>query len=63
MDTEIENKITFTVNGEIPDPMLSISEDGFWVRGVKVEQGPMEAQEVYQAFLQWMTWASLTREH
>jgi hypothetical protein len=31
--------------------MLKISPDGFWVRGVKVEQGPEEAKEVYEAFL------------
>lgn len=30
--------------------ILKISEDGFWVRGVKVEQGENEAKEVYETF-------------
>lgn len=30
--------------------MIKVSADGFWVRGVKVEQGPGEAGEVYKAF-------------
>lgn len=34
--------------------MLSIGPDGFRVRGVKVEQGPGEAEEVYRAFLAFM---------
>ena len=32
------------------DVMLRISSEGFWVRGEKVEQGPNEATEVYEAF-------------
>lgn len=36
-------------NQEGPVEMLKISEDGFWVRGVKVEQGPGEARAVYEA--------------
>lgn len=43
------------------DEMLKISPDGFWVRGVKVEQGPKEALEVYNAFKSWLTWSQLTR--
>ena len=31
--------------------LLKINEEGFWVRGVKIEQGENEAKEVYQAFL------------
>ena len=34
--------------------MLKISKDGFWVRGVKVEQGPGEAEEVYNAFKSYL---------
>ena len=44
------------------EEMLKVAEDGFYVRGVKVEQGPNEARQVYEAFRQWMAWASLTRE-
>jgi hypothetical protein len=39
--------------------MLRVGPDGFWVRGVKVKQDDNEAQAVYNAFKQWMTWASL----
>jgi hypothetical protein len=41
--------------------MLRIAEDGFYVRGVKVEQDAKEAQTVYKAFHQWLTWATLNR--
>ena len=34
--------------------MLKISHDGFYVRGVKIEQGEGEAQKVYDAFIAWM---------
>lgn len=43
------------------DEMLKITQDGFYVRGVKVPQDEKEAQAVYQAFRQWMMWANLTR--
>ena len=39
--------------------MLRIGPNGFWVRGIKVEQDEQEAQAVYNAFKQWMAWASL----
>ena len=44
------------------EEMIKVTEDGFYVRGVKVEQGPDEARQVYEAFKQWVAWASLTRE-
>jgi hypothetical protein len=43
--------------------MLKITRDGFWVRGVRVEQDDKEAAIVYNAFKEWMTWAALTREY
>jgi hypothetical protein len=52
------NNICLTAGSE---EMLKVAEDGFYVRGVKVEQGPKEAEQVYEAFKQWLTWASLTR--
>ena len=33
-------------------PLLTISRDGFTVRGVKVPQGPGEAEAVYNAVLE-----------
>lgn len=41
--------------------MLRISKDGFYIRGVKVEQDDKEAEKVYNAFHQWLTWATLNR--
>ena len=52
------NTITCLAGGE---EMLRVSLDGFWVRGVKVEQDDKEAQLVYNAFKEWMTWSQLTR--
>ena len=43
--------------------MLRVSPEGFWVRGVKVEQDDTEAQAVYNAFKSWMTWAQLNKDY
>lgn len=43
--------------------MLRITRDGFHVRGVKLEQDEKEAENVYEAFHQWLTWATLTRNY
>lgn len=43
--------------------MLKVSPDGFWVRGVKVEQDADEAQKVYEGFKAWMMWAQMTRDY
>ena len=53
------NDISLTGGGE---EMLRISEDGFYVRGVKVKQNKREARAVYNAFKQWMTQAILSGE-
>ena len=52
----VPNNITCFAGGE---EMLRVGPGGFWVRGVKVEQDDQEAQAVYNAFKQWMAWASL----
>jgi hypothetical protein len=41
--------------------MLRIAQDGFYVRGVKVTQDDKEAEIVYNAFKQFLTWAELNR--
>jgi len=41
--------------------MLKITQEGFYVRGVKVPQDAREAESVYKTFHQWLTWASLNR--
>lgn len=52
------NTITCLAGGE---EMLRVGPEGFWVRGVKVEQDDQEALAVYNAFKQWMVWMSLQR--
>ena len=43
--------------------MLRIAKDGFYIRGVKIEQDEKEAEKVYEAFHQWLTWATLNRNY
>ena len=43
--------------------MLRVGEDGFYVRGVKIEQDEKEAEKVYNAFHQWLTWTTLNRNY
>lgn len=57
---EVPNAITCIAGGV---EMLKVSDKGFWVRGVKVEQDEQEAQVVYEAFKAWMMWAQLNREY
>ena len=52
------NAITCMAGGT---EMLKIGPDGFWVRGVKVDQDDKEAEIVYNAFKQFLTWAELNR--
>ena len=54
------NTITCMAGGE---EMLRVSTDGFWVRGVRVNQDDTEALAVYNAFKAWMTWAQLNRDY
>jgi hypothetical protein len=54
--------VTFNM-GLTGDEMLRIAKDGFYVRGVKIEQDEREAEKVYNAFHQWLTWATLNRNY
>ena len=54
------NNITCFAGGQ---EMLRVSPEGFWVRGVKVEQDDTEALSVYNAFKAWMSWAQLNRDY
>jgi len=57
---DVPNSITCMAGGE---EMIKCSPDGFWVRGVKVEQDENEAQKVYEGFKAWMMWAQMTRDY
>ena len=55
-----EGNITLNTN---TSEMLRVAKDGFYVRGMKIEQDEREAEKVYTAFHQWLTWAVLTRKY
>ena len=54
------NTITCLAGGA---EMLRVTPDGFWVRGVRVDQDDNEAQAVYNAFKAWMSWAQLNKDY
>ena len=56
---ETPNAISLMMSGQ--DEMLRITEDGFYVRGVRVPADDQEAETVYNAFKQWLAWAQLQR--
>ena len=56
---EVPNGITLRSGSE---EMIKCSTEGFWVRGVKVDQDDKEAELVYTAFRQWLVWQNLTHE-
>ena len=60
MSLESDNSITLNSN---KSEMLRVVKDGFYIRGVKIEQDDKEAEKVYNAFHQWLTWATLTRNY
>jgi hypothetical protein len=43
--------------------MLKVTEDGFYVRGVKVDADEKEAAAVYKAFKQFLVHHALTRNN
>lgn len=68
----IDGDVTYVLREEIQDPaitmnaqggdeMIRITNEGFWVRGQRVEQDDKEAEAVYNAFKQWLAWAQLQR--
>lgn len=54
-----ENNIIFNAGKA---EMLRVTEDGFYVRGVKVEADEKEAAAVYRAFKQFLVHHALTKE-
>lgn len=61
-DDAVESSdITFKTGGAEPSEMLRVAPDGFWVRGQRVPVDDREAETVYRAFREWLTWSHLTR--
>lgn len=52
------NSLTMIAGGT---EMLRVAQDGFYIRGVKVPVDDKEAETVYNAFKQFLTWAELNR--
>jgi len=61
--TEINTNPNVTFNMGDGDELLRIAKDGFYVRGVKIEQDEEEAEKVYNAFHAWLTWTTLNRNY
>jgi hypothetical protein len=53
-----ESNVTMIAGG---CEMLRVAEDGFYVRGVRVPADDQEAETVYRAFKEMLTWANLNR--
>ena len=53
------NTIVFKTDSQTE--MLRVGPEGFYVQGVKVEQGPNEAEAVYNAIKQMIMWDTLRR--
>jgi hypothetical protein len=60
--TTTDNTHSISLNSNMTE-MLRVAKDGFYVRGVKIEQDEKEAEKVYNAFHQWLTWATLNRSY
>ena len=58
IDPEPNNIIMMTKGVE----MLKVTEDGFYVRGVKVPADEKEAASVYKAFKEFLVWSRLHRD-
>jgi len=57
---EQKNNIVMNIDGGMTE-MIRITPDGFYVRGVKVEQGPEEASAVYRGFKEMLAWHTLKK--
>lgn len=55
------NQIIFYLNHD--QEMLRLAPEGFWVRGVQIEQDAQEAARVYEAFNAFMQGATFEREY
>jgi len=60
IDTDTGANITFKSDST---EMLRIAKDGFYIRGIRINQDDKESEIVYNAFHRWLTWATLTRDY
>lgn len=57
-NTEIPSA-TFNIGGI---EMLKIAKNGFYIKGVRIEQDDKESINVYNCFREWLTWATLSSD-
>jgi hypothetical protein len=63
-DSTSTTQIKFSLGSEDDEcEWIKITSDGFWVRGEKVPQDDKEAITVYNAFKEFLSWASITRQY
>jgi hypothetical protein len=55
------NSIIFNIGAA--DEMLRVTKDGFYVRGVRVPADDREAETVYNAFKEFLTYHALARSY
>lgn len=58
MSTSSDNNVVLYSGG---GEMLKVAEDGFYIRGVKIPADDREAEQVYNAFKEWLGWAVLNK--
>ena len=61
---DLSNTIRFVLGSDSdPTEMLRITPAGFFVRGVAVPQDEKEADAVYNAFKEFLTWTAITKQY
>ena len=53
MKPVVENSVNFMLDNN--EEIMSIRQDGFYVRGIKLEQDEDEAKKVYDTFCEWLS--------
>jgi hypothetical protein len=54
-----QNTITCVAGGT---EMIRVAEDGFYIRGQKIPADDREAEQVYNAFKEFLVWSRLHRD-
>lgn len=50
-----DQSIVFMASDEVNGELLRIERDGFYVRGIKLEQDANEARAVFEAIREWLS--------
>ena len=49
----VDNSVNFMIDNN--EEIMAIRQDGFYIRGVKLEQDDKEAKKVYDTFCEWLS--------